>query len=184
MITASIFSKEDRWMSETPSRQKILLARFVIILITAFVILGVLRYGFSPGSRQRFWQDLLARPGGPMTFRFILQPVMALIAAVHDGLQDARTGRPPYLWTILTNPAARKGQLYEGLIATSRIILLGLVMDMIYQFIVLKSFYPGQAVVVALALAFVPYVLLRGPTLHLARLWRGQASPQGHPHDR
>lgn len=171
-------------MSETPSRQKILLARFVIILITIFIILGVLLTWFSPESRQLFWQDLLARPGGPMTFRFILQPAMALVAAIHDGLRDARTGRSPYLWTLLTNSATRPSQLYEGVIATSRIILLGLVMDIIYQFIVLKSFYPGQAVVVALALAFLPYVLLRGPILRIARLWRSHAAPHGHLHDR
>lgn len=164
-------------MSETPSIRQILLARFVLILITIFIILGLFRYGLSPQSRGQFWQDIFARPGGPMTFRFILQPVMALIAAIHDGLRDARTGRSPYLWTILTTPAARTSLVHEGLVSTSRIILLGLVMDLIYQFIVIKSFYPGQAVLVALALAFVPYVLLRGPAMRIARLWRGHAAP-------
>jgi hypothetical protein len=37
--------------------------------------------------------------------------------------------------------------------------------------IVLKTFYPGEAVIVAAALAFVPYVLLRGPIARIAR-WR------------
>jgi len=46
---------------------------------------------------------------------------------------------------------------------TARIILLGIAMDAIYQFIVLKRFYPVEALIVAIALAFVPYVLLRGP---------------------
>jgi len=52
-----------------------------------------------------------------MTFRFILQPIMAAIAAVYDGVKDARTGRSPYLWAILTNPVERGGRLREGLIS-------------------------------------------------------------------
>ena len=45
----------------------------------------------------RFWDQLIAQPSGPLAFRFILQPVMATILAVLDGLKDARTGRSPYL---------------------------------------------------------------------------------------
>ena len=60
-----------------------------------------------------------------MTFRFIIQPVMATIAAFRDGVKDGRTGRSPYLWTILTNRSDRGGRLREGLIATAQIILLG-----------------------------------------------------------
>ena len=39
--------------------------------------------------------DIPDRPGGPMTFRFILQPAMAIIAALRDGVHDARVGRRP-----------------------------------------------------------------------------------------
>jgi hypothetical protein len=52
---------------------------------------------------------------GPMTFRFILQPTMATIAALYDGVKDARTGRSPYLWTILSNPEKRGDRLREGM---------------------------------------------------------------------
>jgi hypothetical protein len=65
--------------------------------------------------------------------------------------------------------------LREGIIATSRIILLGLAMDAIYQAIVLKTFYPGETVIIAILLAFVPYALLRGPAARLARWWRRDA---------
>ena len=66
----------------------------------------------------------------------------------------------------------------EALIATSRIILLGLVMDTIYQVIVFKTFFPGEAVIFALALAFVPYCLMRGPITRGLRWWwqRNQGS--------
>ncbi len=163
-------------MTETRSKTQILLARVVVLLMVALILLGLFWYGTSAAVLQRMWDNMLGRPGGPMTFRFILQPVMAAIAALHDGLADARTGRSSYLLTILTNPAKRGGRLYEGLISTSRIILLGLVMDSIYQVIVLKTFYPGEAVIVALALAFVPYLLLRGPIAHIARFC-GRGAP-------
>ncbi len=162
-------------MSETPSKSQIMMARLVAVALIALVILGLIRFVLSPTTLQTFWHDLVERPGGPMTFRFILQPVMAMIVAFHYGIKDAKTGRSPYFWTILTNQAERKGRLYEGLVHTARIILLGLVMDGIYQFLVLKSFYPGQAVVIALVLAFVPYLLLRGPIARIMLWWYSHA---------
>jgi hypothetical protein len=158
-------------MEGMPSKTQILLTRLVIVLLVAFTAVGIFWYGFSEEVRHRVWQQLIERPGGPMTFRFILQPAMAAIAALRDGVKYARTGRSPYFWTLLTNPFARGHRLYEGLISTARVILLGLCMDAIYQWIVLKTFYPGEAVIVAVALAFFPYLLLRGPIARLAR-WR------------
>jgi len=141
----------------------------------AFIAGGVAWYGFSEEVRERVWQNLLDRPGGPMTFRFILQPIMATIAALYDGVKDARTGRSPYLWTMFSNPEKLGGRLREGMISTARIILLGLGMDLIYQFIEFKTFHPAEAVITALLLAFVPYLLLRGPCARIARWWRGDA---------
>jgi hypothetical protein len=158
-------------MTGTESSTQVLLARLAVGLLIAFAVLGLLWYGFSTEVHQRIWRDIFDRPGGPMTFRFILQPVMAAIAALHDGIRDAQTGRSLYFWTVLTNPAKRGGRLREGLISTARIILLGLGMDAIYQATVLKTFYPGEAVIIALLLAFIPYLLLRGPFARLARWW-------------
>jgi hypothetical protein len=163
-------------MSETPSKIKVRLAQVVIALMIAFIVLGLARYGFSAEVLERTWRQLIERPGGPMTFRFILQPCMAAIAALYDGVEDARTGRSPYLWTLLADRTDRVGRLFEGVIATSRVILLGLLMDTIYQFIEFNAFHPGEAVIVALLLAFVPYLLLRGPCGRVARFWVGHAT--------
>jgi hypothetical protein len=124
------------------------------------------------------WKHLLDRPSGPMTFRFVLQPFMASVAALGDGVKDARTGRNPYLWTLLSDPRKRSSRLHEGLLSTARVILLGLCMDLIYQFIVFDTFHPAEAVIIAGLLAFVPYLLLRGPTTRVARWWldRGSAN--------
>ena len=166
-------------MSETASKAQILLARLAVGLIVAFAVLGFVVYGFSAEVRQRIWQNLLERPTGPMTFRFILQPIMASIAAWRDGARDARSGRSPYFWTMITNPATIQGRLNEGLIATSRILLLGLVMDVIYQVIVFETFHPGEAAIISILLAFVPYLLLRGPATRIAGWWLGRRSAAG-----
>ena len=158
-------------MVKTASKTEILLAQVVIVLLIAFTAFGVVVYGLSDEVRHRVWEQLIERPTGPMAFRFILQPVMAAIAALRDGIEDAKSRRSAYFWTLLTNPSERVGRLHEGLISTARVILLGLCMDVIYQFIVLKTFYPAEAVIVAIALAFFPYLLLRGPIARIAR-WR------------
>ena len=158
-------------MTKTVSKSQVFLARLVLVLIVAFLVGGLLWYGFSAEVRARLWQNLFDRPDGPMVFRFFLQPTMAAIAAWRDGVNDARTGRSPFFVGALTDPAQRTIRLNEALVATARIILLGLVMDGIYQAIEFNYFHPAEAVIIALALAFVPYLLLRGLIARAARRW-------------
>jgi hypothetical protein len=163
-------------MTETPSKTQILLARVAGGLIVAFILIGTIVNGISRDVLLRIWQNTIDRPFGPMTFRFFLQPIMAGVAAGLQGVKDARLGRSPYLWTILTHPEKAGGRLYEGLIATSRVILLGLVMDVIYQRMIFDTFHPGEAAIIAILLAFVPYLLLRGPITRVAAWWLGHRS--------
>ena len=121
-------------------------------------------------SIPEFTSDLIHRIHGPLSFRFILQPVMAAIYAVRDGMHDAHEGKPAYFWDVLTH-AGRRAQLTIALRRVLRVIVLGVVMDVIYQVIVFKTIYLGQLVVIVLGLAFVPYVLLRGPVNRIARRW-------------
>jgi hypothetical protein len=162
-------------MTRPASKLQTLLSQLVVVLVIVFIVVGAVWYGFSAEVRQRAWHNLIDRPGGIMTFRFFLQPVMAAIEALRDGIKDARTGRSPYFWTVLTKPKEGVGRLQEGLASTAQIILLGLVMDAIYQVIVFKTFYPVEAVIVAMTLAFVPYLLLCGPITRIARWWLGGA---------
>jgi hypothetical protein len=158
------------------SRDLGVLARVVIALAILLAIAGLAWHGISASTFPRIWRNLIARPGGPMKFRFILQPSMAAIAAIHDALRDAWFGRAPYVWTIVHHPQERLGRLQEGLNATAKIILLGLAMDGIYQFLVLGTFHPNEALIVVVLLAFIPYVVLRGLVL---RLWRSRHPPLG-----
>jgi hypothetical protein len=120
---------------------------------------------------SRFWGDLVGRLHGPLTFRLFLQPVMAILYAVRDGVEDAREGRPAYFWAIFTNPSERGRLLHEGWKAVTRVILLGVVMEVLYQLIVFRWVYPMELVIVVLLLAFIPYLLIRGPVNRIARIW-------------
>ena len=117
----------------------------------------------------RFWDQLIAQPSGPLAFRFYLQPAMAAFFAIRDGFKDARVGRPPFLRTMLSDPSQRGAYLREGLKRVSRVIVFALVMDAIYQFLVLRWFYPVEALVTAFVLAVLPYLLIRGPVARIAR---------------
>jgi hypothetical protein len=123
----------------------------------------------------RFWDELVSRPSGPLAFRFVLQPVMASLLAIRDGYKDARDGRSPYLWTILRDKTRRGPRLREGIKAVTRVLLLGVGMEAIYQFIEIKAFRPLEMAVIVLLLAFVPYLIVRGPAERVARRWLNRA---------
>jgi hypothetical protein len=117
----------------------------------------------------RILENMADRVTGPMKFRLLLQPVMASIFAIRSGLHDARTGKPPYLWTLLTDPAHRADMIRDGWKSVGKVFLLALVLDVVYQIIVSRFVYPGEAIITAFLLAIVPYLILRGLVTRLAR---------------
>jgi hypothetical protein len=140
------------------------------------IIAGIVLHGVGFAEFQRIWDHLMARPGGSLALRFLLQPAMSTILAVRDGIKDARTGRSPYFWTVLSNPEKRKARLREGLAATGKILLIAIMLDAIYQYIEFRTIYPVEALIVAVLLAFIPYLLLRGPIERIARWWFARSS--------
>lgn len=156
-------------MIDSPTKTQLLLARVAFALLVCLVIAGIATYGVSRDDLDRMWRDTVARPGGPMTFRFILQPAMAFLAALRDGVRDARLGRAPYVSAIVSGTEGRTALLWEGIISTARILILGVAMDTVYQLAFLDAYYPAQSTLIAILLAFVPYALLRGPVARVAR---------------
>ena len=132
-------------------------------------------------SWQRMAEDLIGRLNGPLQLRLYMQPAMALFFGIRDGIKDAREGKPAYFWAICTNSGHRKELLKSGFKSVAKVLVFALILDAIYQFIELRWFYPGEAIITALLLAFVPYLLIRGPVARIARRWRGvSASGQAH----
>ena len=117
----------------------------------------------------RFADNLASRVTGPMKFRLILQPAMAAFFAIRSGLADARAGKPPYFWALVWDPAQRADMIRDGWKSVGRVFILALALDVVYQIIVLRFVYVGEAVIVAFILAIVPYLILRGLVTRLAR---------------
>ena len=111
---------------------------------------------------MRIVQDMIDRVSGPMKLRLLLQPVMAAIFAILVGLKDAKAGKPPYGWALFTDPVHRVDMLKDGWKGVGKVFVLAMVLDVVYQIIVERFVYPFEVIVVALMLAIVPYLLLRG----------------------
>jgi hypothetical protein len=120
---------------------------------------------------HRYIESLFARLDGPLHFRLIVQPTMAAIFAVIDGVKDAKLGRPPYFWTMVSNPAQRSELVKLGWKRIGKIFILAVILDVIYQLKVTHWVYPGETLTVAILLAIVPYLVLRGPINRFVR-WR------------
>jgi hypothetical protein len=127
--------------------------------------------------------ELLGRASGPLHFRLVLQPVVASILAIRAGLKDARQGRPAFFWTLLTKRHERRQLLHSGWNDVSKIFIVACVLDAIYQFIELRSFKVLQLLIVAVALAVVPYVVIRGPVNRLIRALHNPAKVSSQPTD-
>jgi hypothetical protein len=117
----------------------------------------------------RFIENLGDRVTGPLRFRLIVQPAMAALFAVMSGLSDAKVGKPPYFWALITHPTHRAEMIKDGWQSVGKVFVLAIVLDVVYQILVLRFVYPGEAIIVAFLLAIVPYLVLRGLVTRLAR---------------
>ena len=121
---------------------------------------------------DRLWMNLIGRIGGSLTFRLVLQPTVAAFFALRAGWKDARQGRVPYGWAILSDPINRRELLQEGWKDVAKVFVIAIIIDFVYQIIELRWFFPEEAVIVAAILALMPYLLLRGPANRIARRWQ------------
>jgi hypothetical protein len=115
--------------------------------------------------------DFVARFDGPLHFRLIMQPLMAVAFAIRDGARDAREGKSAYFWAVCTDPAHRSYLLKDGWKGISKIFIIAYLLDVAYQVLEWHGLKPMQALLTAIILAVIPYVLLRGPVNRLLRVW-------------
>jgi hypothetical protein len=89
-----------------------------------------------------------------MTFRIVLQPIMAALLAL--GADYAMPKRADH--HTFEDPTSRPALLREGWKAIARVFVLAILMDFIYEMIVLRRLYPLQLLLVAVLLAVAPYL--------------------------
>jgi hypothetical protein len=137
----------------------------ITLLVLALSIPRSLRDAFERGgfyvfSRQ-FLEDIPKRLAGPGRFCFILQPTIAIILGVRSGLADARGGRPPYLYGVLFHSDKRSELVKSGFEAVANLLMMGILLDSVLQWVILGASYPGAALIVGPVLIVLPYSLSR-----------------------
>lgn len=107
-----------------------------------------------------------------MDFRFFIQPMVASLLAIRAGIRDARNNNPPFLWTIFTDNTARPTLLQQARIDITKVFILALILDSVYQLITVSGIYLLELLFTATILAIVPYCLIRGPVNRITRWWK------------
>jgi hypothetical protein len=118
--------------------------------------------------------EFAERAGGTLSPRLILQPLIASIFAIRAGLWDAAAGRKPYLWGLLTSPENRGARIRDGWKTIGKVFLLAIGLDVTYQLIVHGDVILRQAIILAVLIAIIPYVVLRGATTWIAHAVRSR----------
>jgi hypothetical protein len=153
-------------------RSTLLLAALTVVVLLVSVP-GALRDAWERGGfylfSQAFLEDLPKRLTGPGRFRFILQPLVATLLGIRSGIADARAGRPPYLLGLLTDGHHRRALARDGLSTVANLLLMGVLLDSVFQWMILGASYPGPALIVGPVLITTPYAIARALANRAAR---------------
>lgn len=115
------------------------------------------------------WTEFGRRAEGPLRLRFVIQPIMASVLAIRAGLRDAREDKPPFLWALAFNSVQRAELLRQAWKDIGMVLALAAIFDVVYQWLTRHPLRLVQAMVIAILLALVPYLLVRAPVTRLAR---------------
>lgn len=135
------------------------------VLALAVSVPGSAREAWERGNlyvfSAAFFEDLPGRLTGAGRFRFLLQPLVAVALGIAAGRADARSGRPPYLLALTLRHDLRGELLREALRGIANLLLMGILVDSVCQWLILGASYPGAALVVGPVLITVPYAVAR-----------------------
>ena len=141
----------------------------VLAIALPFAIVDTFEKGRVYIFSRQFLEELPQRFTGPGRFRFILQPVTAIFLGIRGGLADAKTGNPPYLFSLVFHAGRRRELLRSGAAAISTLLAMGIIMDVGFQLILYRAVHPGAALLVGPIFICFPYALSRALTTRLAR---------------
>jgi hypothetical protein len=85
-------------------------------------------------------------------------------------MSDAREGNPAFFFLgALIDPVHRRAIFRETWQDVGKVFVTAAVVDVLYQIIVQHRVYPVQALIVAVILAVLPYLLIRGPLTRIVQ---------------
>jgi hypothetical protein len=127
-------------------------------------------------------EGLARRLAGPASFRFILQPLIAAIVGIRDGVSDAKLGLPPYGFVVLFDTDRRRQMVKVGLKRTAIPLVVGVVIDMVVQWMLFQRVFLTAAILVGVLLVGLPYLVARGLTNRvLRRRYKREVAPGSAP---
>jgi hypothetical protein len=91
-----------------------------------------------------------------------------MVLGFRSGLADARAGNPPYLFGLIFASGRRRELLQHGMAATRNLLAMGIILDVVFQWVLYRSVHPAAALVVGPILIGTPYVLTRALANRLA----------------
>jgi hypothetical protein len=127
---------------------------------------------------QEFVDNLSTMISGPGKFRFVVQPLIAVALGLRDGLRDVKEGRPPFLISLLFKREYRKQAWTTGKAALITPFLVAIVMDSIFQIMLLHRWKLGGALAVGVLLIGLPYSALRGFSNRISNIRKRRKSPK------
>jgi hypothetical protein len=137
---------------------------------------GALRDAWERGGPYlfswQFFEDVPRRLTGPGRLRFVFQPLVAILLGVRAGRGDATAGRPPFVLALVAHPQHRRQMLAQTARALANIVLVGILLDAVSQWLIFGVAHPGAALVIGPVLIGPPYAVARAFSNRLARFRR------------
>lgn len=96
---------------------------------------------------SRVVEDMIARTTEQMWFRVVLQPSVATFFGLRAGREETFTDR--------------SSKFKRAVRDIGKMFAFGIALDAVFQWLVLKTFYPGEAILVGFLLVALPYCLFR-----------------------
>ncbi|HPE64320.1 MAG TPA: hypothetical protein PLQ49_09465 [Methanothrix sp.] len=121
-------------------------------------------------------ENVIARLVGPMSLRFVFQPLVAVLLGIRDGAMDAKAGEPPFIIDLIVDRDNRRAKLAGVLKSLSKTIVIATVFDMIAQHLIFDQVRVIPAIIVGVFLLSVPYSLARGITNRIVSARRSDQS--------
>jgi hypothetical protein len=112
-------------------------------------------------DQVEFWPGIVASLTGQAKLRLIAQPTVAALLGIRVGLHDAKEGRTPFLWNLITGKQ-RALALKEAIGRIVVPLLFAVVLDSVLQAVQLHRVRLLAAVIVGGILIFLPFAAARG----------------------
>jgi hypothetical protein len=156
-------------MKVTRSNSMTAIALLILIAAVPSAIRDTIETGRVYLFSWQFFKELPQRFTGPGRLRFILQPSVAILLGCRGGLSDARAGRKPFLYGLLTGGQDRKELAQSGWLAIRDLVAMGIILDAVAQLLIYRQVHPVAALVVGPTLIGLPYAVSRALTNRVAR---------------